>query len=340
MFEGIAKYRTTNIVQTFLNKAQKQAVYIRIALQPTQEGMIGAGTLANILNALNTAFVNLTEAEIQNRYSNQTAALKKETHLFLAASKLIITDFDFARLTFALSPDLSPANYPFKTLGNFIALKEACFDLFADTVFTTHFLSIGFVEKMARKYSPKQRIGIFKLVYKELIDQEDFTVFFGESPSATSKKWFKTDDQELLSKLMPEAVKKTKEAVETYYQLVKTGEAVDLFGKKSTYKKVLMTETARQDVYPYQVKKVKVGQKVIFLSRQLSAEVLVKDGFYQISLPELQLKATEKQRADAEKAFDGALAQLIDKYNKGYLDGTDQKSKTVLVKLKELLSEH
>ena len=327
-------------VQTFFNKAQKQAVYIRIKLQPAQEGMIGASTLAKVLNALNTSFVNLAEAEIQNRYSNPTSALKKETKLFLSATKLIITDFDFARLTFGLAPDLSPVNYPFKTLTNFIPLKEACFALFADTVFTTHFFSVGFVEKMAERYSPKQRVHIFKPVYDELINQENFTVYFGDSITSTSEKWFKTDDQELLTKLMPEAVKKAKEAVETYFQLVKTGEENDLFGKRSTYKKVLVTETARQDVYPYQVKKVKVDKKVVFLSRQLSAEVLVKDGFYQISLPELQIKVTEKQRSDAEKAFDAALIQLIGQYNKGNWDISDQKSKTVLLKLKELLTEH
>ncbi|WP_299289982.1 hypothetical protein [uncultured Mucilaginibacter sp.] len=326
-------------MQTFFNKAI-QAVYIRIELQPAQEKVIGAGALAKILNALETSFVNLAEAEIQNRYSEQTSALKKETKLFLAATKLWMTDFDFARMTFALAPDLSPANYPFKTLTNFMALKEACFALFADTVFTDAFFSSDTVEKMAERYSAKQRINIFKPIYDELINQENFTVYFGDSPTSTSKKWLKTDDQELLTKLMLEAVKKAKEAIETYYQLVKTGEENDLFGKRSTYKKVLVTETARQDVYPYQVKKVKVDQKVVFLSRQLSAEVRVKDGFYQISLPELQISVTEKQRADAEKAFDTSLAQLINQYNKGNWNSSDQKSKTVLLKLKELLAEH
>lgn len=326
-------------VQTFLNKAQKQAVYIRIELQPAQEG-IEASSLAKILNALNASFISLAEAEIQNQYSNQTSALKKETKLFLASTKLIITDFDFARLTFALAPDFSPANYPFKTLTNFMALKEACFALFKDAVFTTHFFSIGFVEKMAEKYNPKQRIGIFKPIYDELINQEDFVVYFGDNLTSTLEKWFKTDDQALLTKLMPETVKKAKEAIETYYQLVKTGEENDLFGKRSTYKKMLITENARQDIYPYQVKKVKVDQKVIFLSRRLSAEVLVNDGLYQISLPELQINVTEKQRTDAEKAFDAALAQLIDRYNKGNWNSTDQKSRTVFVKLKELLTEH
>ena len=325
-------------MQTFFNKPE-QAVYIRIELQPVQEKMIGASSLAKILNALETSFANLAEAEIQNRYSGQTSALKKETKLFLVATKLWITDFDFPQLTFAIAPDLSPAGYPFKVLANFMALKEACFALFADTVFTDAFFDAGVVEKMAEKYSAKQRINIFKPIYDELINQESFTVYFGDGPTSTFKKWFKTDGQALLTSLMPEAVKKAKEAVETYYQLVKTGEENDLFGKRSTYKKVLVTETARQDVYPYQVKKVKVDQKVVFLSRQLSAEVQVKDGFYQISLPELQINVTEKQRADAEKAFDAALAQLIIRYNKGNWNSTDQKFKTVLSKLKELLSE-
>ena len=325
-------------MQTFFNRA-KQAVYIRIELQPAQEKMIGAGTLAKILDAVETSFASLAEAEIQNRYSNQTSALKKDTKLFLAATKLMVVDFDFARMTFALVPDLSPNNYPFKVLTNFMALKEACFALFADTVFTDAFFDANVVEKMAEKYSAKQRINIFKPVYDELINQENFTIYFGDGVTSTSKKWLKTDDQALLTKLMPEVVKKAKEAVEAYYQLVKTGEEKDLFGKRSTYKKVLVTETARQDVYPYQVKKVKVDQQVVFLSRQLSAEVRVKDGFYQISLPELQISVTEKQRADAEKAFDAALAQLISRYNKGNWNSTDQKSKTVLLKLKELLAE-
>lgn len=300
--------------------------------------MIGAESLAKILLAINTSYYYFTEAEVKNSYSQQSAALKKETKLFLASTKLCVADINFAELTFALAPDFSPVNYAFKVLNNFVALKEACFNLFVDTVFTDVIFSADSVKRMTKKYSAKQRISIFKPIYEELINQENFMIYFGEVHQANQKTWIKTADQELITGLIPEAVNKTKESVESYYQLIKTGEESDLFGKRSTYKKVLIKETAGHDVYPYQLKKIKVGRNTVFLNRQLSAEVIVKTGLYHISSSELQIVVREQKRVDAEKAFDAALAQLIDHFGKGQLNGNDQKSKSVFLKLQELLS--
>jgi hypothetical protein len=325
-------------VQTFLNKAKELAVYIRIELKPAQEAMIGAESLAKILLAIHTSFLNFVDAEIYNSYSKPTPALKKETKLFLAATKLCVADADFTKLTFALVPDLSTANYTFKVLTNFAALKEAYFKLFVDTVFTDTIFNAAIVKKITEKYSAKQRISIFKPVCDELINQDEFVIYFGKGKSSHDKTWIKTEDQAVLTSLVPEAVKQSKEAVETYYQLVKTGEENDLFGKRSTYKKVLVKETVGHDIYPYQIKKVKVGHNTIFLNRQLSAEVMVKAGLYQISFAELHIVVKEQQRADAEKAFDIALARLIDQFTKGNLNGNDQKSKTIVLKLQELLT--
>jgi hypothetical protein len=313
--------------------------YISIKTDLKSQKMIDINSLASVLSALNTSFQGLLQAEMNNRYSHPASTVKKEIKQLLLESKLLIADFDFDNFALKIVPDLSASNFPYRNLKPVLELKEALFQAFKNAVFSTTIFTSEFVEQISKKYNAKERIAIFTPIYEAIINQNNFVFYFGNEPTSVNKSWLNTDDQVLLSGLMPEMAKKTKEQVETYYQYVKTGEENDLFGKRSKYKKVLIKETLKHDLYPYQLQKLRVNKKNVLFSRQLSAEVTVKDGLYQISLPELQISEKNENRIDAEKAFDAALAALINRFEKGNWSHTDQKAQTLFLKLKELIAE-
>jgi hypothetical protein len=326
-------------VQTSSINLTENTLYISIKTDRKSERMVDINSLSSILVALNTSFQSLLLAEMNNRYSRPTSAVKKEIKQLLQESRLLIAGFDFSNFAFKIVPDLSDSNFPYRNLNPLPELKSELFQVFKDAVFSTAIFTSDFVEKIAKKYNAKERIAIFTPIYGAIINQNNFTFYFGDKPTAINKNWLNTEDKVLLSKLLPELVKKTKEQVETYYQYVKTGEENDLFGKRSNYKRVLVKETLKHDLYPYQLQKLRVNQKNIVFSRQLSAEVSVKDGLYQISLPELQISEKNENRIDAEKAFDATLAALINRYEKGNWSRTDQKAQTLFLKLKELIAD-
>lgn len=316
----------------------KNAIYISLKTVAENQELVDINCLAQVLSALNTSFQSLLQAEMNIRYSNPASGLKKELKQLLSESKLLIADFDFSDFRLTIIPDLSTSNFPYRKLNQLPKLKSELFQLFRNTVFSTTIFTFDFAEQISKKYNAKERISIFTPVYEAVINQNNFIFYFGNNPDFINERWFNTDDKALLSQLMPELVKKTKEQVETYYQYVKTGEENDLFGKRSKYKKVLVKEVLQHDLYPYQLQKLRVNRKNVLFSRQLSAQVVVKDGLYHISLPELQISEKNENRVDAEKAFDAALAALINRFEKGNWS-TDQKSQTLFLKLKELIAE-
>ncbi|MGI4022010.1 MAG: hypothetical protein ACRYFA_10925 [Janthinobacterium lividum] len=317
----------------------EKAIYISIKTDVENSGLIDINSLARVLAALNTSFESLLQAEMNNRYHNPTSGLKKELKQLILESKLLIADFNFSDFRITIIPDLAASNFLYRKLNHLTELKEELFQLFRNTVFSTTIFTSGFAEQMSKKYNAKERIAIFTPVYEAIINQNNFIFYFGNEPSSVNNRWFNTDDKALLTNLMPELVKKTKEQVETYYQYVKTGEESDLFGKRSKYKKVLIKEALQHDLYPYQLQKLRVNRKNIVFSKQLSAAVTVKDGLYHISFPELQISEQNENRIDAEKAFDAALAALINRFEKGNWSSTDQKAQTLFLKLKELIAD-
>lgn len=301
--------------------------------------LVDINSLAKVLTALNTSFQSLLQAEMNIRYSNPASGLKKELKQFILESKLLIADFNFSHFTLTIVPDLSASKFLYRKLNQLPELKLELFELFKNTVFSTQIFTSDFAEQMSKKYNAKERIAIFSPIYEVIINQNEFTFYFGNELLMINNRWFNTDDKALLSNLMPELVKKTKEQVETYYQYVKTGEESDLFGKRSKYKKVMVKEVLQHDLYPYQLRKLRVNRKNVLFSRQLSAEVTVKDGLYHISFPELQISEKNENRMEAEKAFDAALAALINRFEKGNRSNTDQKTQALFFKLKELIAE-
>ncbi|RYY07778.1 MAG: hypothetical protein EOP43_02225 [Sphingobacteriaceae bacterium] len=316
----------------------ENAIYISIKTVVKSQELVDINSLAKVLTALNASFQSLVQAEMNIRYSNPTSGLKKELKQLFSESRLLIADFDFNRFTLTIVPDLSVSKFAYRKLNQLPELKPELFELFSNTVFNTTVFTSAFAEQISKKYNAKERIAIFTPVYEAIINQNDFVFYFGNEPSLINNRWFNTDDKELLTNLIPEQIKKTKEQVETYYQYVKTGEESDLFGKRSKYKKVLIKEALQHDLYPYQLQKLRVNRKNVLFSKQLSAAVAVKDGLYQISFPELQISEKNENRIEAEKAFDAALAVLISRFEKGNWS-TDQKTQTLFLKLKELIAE-
>lgn len=324
-------------MQNRSTKSTEKQLYIRI--EPAEEREIALNSLIKVLNAVNTAFENFIYAEVFSRYSEQTAALKKELKQLLAESKLFITGFDFNSFTLIISVDSNPSKNKYRVLTNLPELKKELFHLFNNTVFTTDLFEPDYVEKLIKKYSSKARISIFKPVYNELINKQDFVIYFKNEQAEVDNQWQETDDKAILSRLIPEPVKKVKDEVESYYQLVKTGEESDLFGRRSKYKKVLITETLKHDLYPYQVQKLKVNGKEVIFSRQLTATVSVKNGLYQIAFPELKISVQNERRENAEKAFNADLAALINRFEKGNWNSADAKAQILFFKLKEFIAE-
>jgi len=289
-------------VQKSDTNQDERVLYIRIEPNAAVPKALNIKILSKILNALDTSFESFIQIEIAKRYLSPKPALKKEIKQLFSETILSITDFDFGRFTLAIAVDDVLEN-GYRVLKNPSALKEELFALYQNTVFSTDLLNADYVKASIQKYSPKERIRIFQPVYDNLINQNDFNLYFGNSKTAVSQSWLKTDDKELVSSLLPEPVKKAKGELETYYQYVKTGEENDLFGKRSKYKKVLVKETAAPDLYPYQLQKIKVNGKEVSFTRQLTATVSINHNQYHISLPELQIKVQNESRADAEKAF-------------------------------------
>lgn len=325
-------------MQTSKPKINIKPLYISIK-PAAVAAMVDTGSLVKVLNVLNASFEGIILAELTNRYHDQAAVLKKEIKLLLPETKLLIADFEFSSFTLAIAVDLSPAKNKYRVLTHLPALKEELFGLFRDTVFTADLFSAEYVDSITQQYSPKQRIGIFKSIYDDLINQDDFVFYFGNNKQKVDQRWFKTDDQAILSSLIPEPVKTIKGEVETYYQYVKTGEENDLFGKRAKYKKVLMKENGQHDVYPYQLQKLRVNGKNVVFSRQLTATVSFKNELYQITLPELQISVQDERRENAEKAFDADLAALIIRFEKGNWNSADPKAGALFLKLKEFIAE-
>ena len=328
-----------NQVHTSPLEFKEKALYFRIEINSEQARMIDTGSLVKVLNAINASFQGFMEAEIYSQYVDRASVVKKETKQLILETKLWIADFDFAAFTLTIIPDLSPSTYPYRVLNNPSKLKEELFLLFKDAVFSTDIFSSANVEQIGKKYKAKERIGIFKSIYDDIINQDNFIFYYGSNKAAVNKRWFKTEDKELLSCLIPERVKKAKKDVETYYQYVKTGEENDLFGKRSKYKKVLVKETVKHDVYPYQLQKLRIDQKEVLFSRQLSAAVTVEDNLYCIALAELNISVKNEHRADAEAAFDADLAALIVRFEKGGRSSVNQKEKMVFLKLQEIIAD-
>ncbi len=309
---------------------QIKLLYLRI----NTDAEADTKAFAAILYALNQSFNSFILAELYFRNSEIKPSLKKEIKNFAAEFSLLICEIKLNEQNLTFSVKINALCGEFRLIKNAAELKNELFDLYTDTVFNTELFSLAFIKKISSRYNAKQRIEIFK-PFIDVTDARQLHLYFGKTSNAVNFLWEIADDLSLVSSLIPEAVKLPKEPVETYYQYIKTGEENDLFGKRSKYEKVLIKENPKHDLYPYQLQNISSGRKKYVFTKQLSANVSVKNSFYEISLPELSLSVKHENRTGAEKAFDAALSALIVSLEK------DQSSKNpVLVKLKTLLSEY
>ncbi|MGI4805662.1 MAG: hypothetical protein ACRYFL_12880 [Janthinobacterium lividum] len=310
-----------------------KTLYLRIAA--AKQRLMDTRVLAKIFNALNLAFENFIAAELNLVYAKIKPGLKKEIKRFGTETKMLLTGINVNSLTLSIQVDTEPEKMPYRSLKEVVELKEKMFGLFIQTVFRPNLFDPDFVLQLSGRYTAKERIGIFKPIFDNLIGQE-FVVYFRNDEDKTDENWPENPDKEPISLLIPEAVKQDKQ-VESYYQYVKTGEINDLFGKRSRYEKVLIKENPKHDLYPYQLQKISLKNKTYHFSRQLTASVTVKNGLYQLQLPELLLSATGENRIGAEKAFNDALAAQIRQLEKG--QSNSPKEKAALAKLQSLLLE-
>ncbi|RYE36175.1 MAG: hypothetical protein EOP42_04290 [Sphingobacteriaceae bacterium] len=288
---------------------------------------------ANVLTALNLSFHSFIVAELHFRNSEVKSALKKEITTFAAAFKLSIYKVEITKQNLKFSVGINQLTGSYRLLKDAADLKTELFALYADTVFSTELFSPDFIKKLSARYNAKQRIDIFK-PFADLTNQQQLLLYFGKAADAVNLLWQPTNDLSLISNLIPEAVKLPKTPVETYYQYIKTGEENDLFGKRSRYEKVLIKDNPKHDLYPYQLQKITVKGKKYTFSKQLAANVSVKNGLYEITFPDLLINVKHENRSGAEKAFDAAVAVMINQLEK------EQSPKNNLIKLKEILNEY
>jgi hypothetical protein len=91
---------------------------------------------------------------------------------------------------------------------------------------------------------------------------------------------------------------------------------MDLFGQKPKIKKMLASEKMEHANYPLQLHKIRHDGIEVILKDQLTAEVNYEEveKLYYITYPDLGIIVWEKERPDADEAFQFAFVSLVQNF--------------------------
>ena len=327
----------------FLEALRKLALYFKLETGPKYGGAIDIESLAKVLKSVNNSFQSYFDAELRNIYQETdgkiTIRVDKEIKALKEEAGLLIVDLKFASFEAAISPNSITSNLAFTYLREPAQLKKKIFKSYEHDVFYSNLNDAEVIDKLEKKFSKEERVGIFKPLEETLFHPTRYSFKYGKS-FEDLRKSFKTLSPATEKKLIPPAAKRP--VSETLYKMyvVSDGE-MDLFGNKPKIKKVLATEKMERPDYPLQLHRIIHDGTEIILKDSITAEVTyeMEERLFYISYPDLNILVWGDSREDAEEAFQFNFIALIQTiYNENDSNLTN-KAKVIKKKLTNLIEQ-
>ncbi|MDQ3683670.1 MAG: hypothetical protein M3352_11475, partial [Bacteroidota bacterium] len=245
----------------------------------------------------------------------------------------------FASFEAAISPNSITSSSSFSYLKEPIKLKKEIFKSYEDDIFYSNLNDPKTVKRFEKKFSSEERAGIFRPLEKTLFNPTRYKFKYGRSFNDL-KKSFKPISKEVANKLMPPSVKaSTSEALYKIY--VTTDGEIDLFGPRLKIKKLLASEKMVRADYPLQLSKIRYDGTEVILKEAMTADVSFEEEekLYYISYPELNITVWDKDRNEADEAFQFAFISLIQNIYNEDDNNLTKKAKEIKKKLAALIDE-
>jgi hypothetical protein len=326
----------------FLEELRKLALYFKLETGPKYGGAIDIETLAKVLRAVNTSFQNYFDAELRTIYQAEgkiTAQVDKEIRALKEEANLLIVDLKFASFEAAVSPNSITTSVIPAYLKHPLQLKKKIFKSYEKEVFYTDLNDSKNLNNLEKKFSKEERSAIFKPLEETIFRPTRYSFKYGKSFQDLNKS-FKPIKPETEKKLIPPSVKQP--IPESYYKVYVVSEGeMDLFGQKPKIKRMLATEKMEHAIYPLQLHKIRHDGVEITLKDQLTAEVNYEEEekLYYIIYPDLDIMVWEKERSEANEAFQFAFVALVQNFYYEDDENLTPKAREIKKKLSSLIEQ-
>lgn len=326
----------------FLDELRKLALYFKLEVGPKYGGAIDVDSLTKVLKGLNASFQSYFDAELRNLYTGKgkkiTAQVDKEIRALKEEAKLLVVDLKFASFEAAISPD-SITTSAYAHIENPLQTKKKIFQTYENDIFYSNLNDARAVEKLERKFSREERSAIFKPLEETIFHPTRYSFKFGKSFKDLHRT-FKPLKPEFEKKLIPSLPKQQQQ--EAFYKIYVVNEGeMDLFGPKPKIKKIMATEKLERPVYPLQLASIKDDGTEVIFKQPITAEVTYdeqEDLFY-ISYAALDIMVWDKERSEADAAFQFTLLALIQNYYNEEDANLTKKAREIKRRLSELIEK-